>query len=387
MQDTFARHYGKIEGDPECEGFDPSHLESLDDHYAELISGGKIQAAGYLIARNGRIIANRTLGKLRHTDGSSDLRPDSIRKVYSITKAFTAAAIVQLVDEGKLYLHQPVGEFIPEFNTDMHRRISVFHLLTHTSGLRGDPGINQEPFSMPWFEWWIHERRKQGQRDGESWLLPIIAGPLSREPGAEWIYNTAGYAVLGEIVSRVSGLHYEDYILERIARPLGMNRTFFDVPAELHEETCCTNDWEQKQLSGQEERSRTDLPPRAGNGMFSTLEDLWKFGQMMLNKGTLGDVRVLSRRATELLTDNHLHGVSNKCWGGNVKDFPYGLGWSLDDYDFSSPGTFSHEGYGHCGLFADPVEKLVFVFFVPSKQGYLEQSVITPRAIVWSGLQ
>jgi CubicO group peptidase (beta-lactamase class C family) len=387
MQETLTRYYGLTHVDPKEEGFDPAHFDRLDGHYTKLIENGMIQAAGYVVARNGRIIANRTMGKLTHKDESPDLQPDSLRKVYSVTKVFTAVAILQLIDDGKVFLNQPISDFIPEFNNDIHRRITLFHLLTHTSGLRGDPGINFEPYTIPWYEWWNSERGKKGRREGENWIHPILAGPRSREPGEEWIYNTAGYAVLGEVITRVSGLYYEDYILERITRPLGMDRTFFDVPQVLREKTCYTNEWEEKFLFQPQERNQTDDPPRAGNGLFSTLTDLWKFGEMMLNGGTFEGHRVLSRRAVELLTDNHLIGVRNQCWGGASKDYKFGLGWSLDDYDLGSPGTFSHEGHGHCGLYVDPVERLIFVFLVPSKRGYLEESVIMPRAIVWSGVQ
>lgn len=386
MQRMLAKYEGAIDAEPQEERFHPDHLDRLDDHFAGMIEANELQAAAYLIARNGRIIAHRSMGKLNCRADSPDMLPDSIRKVYSMTKAITAAAILQLVDSGKLRLDQSVSEWIPEFQTDLHRRINVFHLLTHTSGLRGDPGINFEPYQVPWFVWWLQEYRKRNPAETISWLLPIVAGPLVREPGREWIYNTAGYAVLGDIITRASGTYCEDYIMDRIVRPLGMDRTFFDVPEHLRANVCYTEDWEAQEIDHQA-HDRTAMPPRTGNGLYSTLNDLWKFGQMLLNKGEFDGTRILSKRAVEMLTTNQLRNVRNECWDANSHNYRFGLGLTLDEADLVSPGTFGHEGHGHCGFYADPLEQLVYIFFVPSPQGYIDRSVIAPRAIVWSGIQ
>lgn len=390
MQHTVSIHEGWTDARPEDVGFDSQALRRLDDHYADLIDKGTIQGASYLLARKGKVFAHRAAGKLREDSGndgnaaaSPSLAPDSIRKVYSITKAFTAVAIHQLIDRGQLFLMQSVSSVLPEMNTDKHKAITIFHLLTHTSGLRGDPGFYTEPYGLPWFEWAVRELKEQGRDIG--WIRAVLSGPLQNMPGKEWIYSTSAYALLGEVIARVSGKPFDQYIHDEILAPLGMDRTFFDVPAALHDEVCCTNDWEKDNLYKPRERAE-DAPPRAGNGLFSTLEDLWRFGQMMLNGGEFGGKRIVSKRAVELQTSNHLHGVPYKGWGNHYPDYKFGLGWSLEHYDLCSKGTFSHEGFGHCGLFVDPAEELVFVFMVPSQKGYTNESVAVPRAIAWSGL-
>lgn len=383
MRDTLSIHEGWTDVRPEEVGFDPQAIRKLDDHYADLIGKGTIQGAGYLISRGGKVFAHRSLGKLRPEDDSAGLRPDSIRKVYSITKAFTAVAIHQLIDKGLLYLTQSASSILPEMDTDKHRKITIFHLLTHTSGLRGDPGFYTEPYGLPWFEWAVHELKEKGYDIG--WKKGVLSGPLQNMPGKEWIYSTSSYALLGEIITKVSGKPYEQYVREEILEPLGMTKTFFDVPESLYDEVCFTNDWERKEIYNPQMRTE-DVPPRAGNGLFSTMDDLWKFGQMMLNDGQFGGERIVSKRAVELQTTNHLSGVAHNGWGNKLTDYPFGLGWSLEHYDLCSKGTFSHEGFGHCGLFVDPVEELVFVFFAPSMKGYTNESVLVPRAIAWSGL-
>ncbi|WP_337104358.1 serine hydrolase domain-containing protein [Paenibacillus sp. YIM B09110] len=392
MQNTVTIHEGWTNASPKEVGFDSQAIRRLDDHYADLIGKGTIQAASYLLARKGKVFAHRSMGKLRGANGKEaqggqeagcDLLPESIRKVYSITKAVTTVAIHQLIDRGLLFLTQSVGSILPEMNTDKHKSITIFHLLTHTSGLRGDPGFYTEPYSLPWFEWAVREMKEQGVDIG--WIRAVLSGPLQNMPGKEWIYSTSAFALLGEVIARVSGKPYDQYIHDEILAPLGMDRSFFDVPEEHYDDVCCTNEWEADNLYRPRKRE-DDAPPRAGNGLFSNLTDLWRFGQMMLNGGELDGTRIVSKRAVELQTSNHLHGVQHNGWGSKQTDYKFGLGWSLEHYDLCSKGTYSHEGFGHSGLFVDPAEELIFVFFVPSPKGYTNESVILPRAIAWSAL-
>lgn len=378
-----AMHEGKINVKPEDVGYDGAKLEALNEHYAKLIESGTLQGASYLISKNGHIFARSAMGKLRHTADSQELLPQSIRKVYSITKAFTAVAIGQLIDRGLLFLHQSASSILPEMDTDKHRQITIFHLLTHTSGLNGDPGFYNEPYGLPWFEWAADEISKYDA--AMNWKKVILAGPLQRMTGKEWIYSTSAYALLGEIIAKVSGKSYEQYIHDEILQPLGMNHSFFSVPEGLRDDVCVTNSWQEKEAYSSA-AIEEGAPPKAGNGLYSTLDDLWIFGQMMLNGGQFNGKRILSSRAVQLQTSNHLHGVAHQGWGSNHKNYPFGLGWSLEHYDLCSKGTYSHEGYGHSGLFVDPVEQLVFVFFVPAAQGYTHESVVLPRSIVWSGI-
>ena len=107
---------------------------------------------------------------------------------------------------------------------------------------------------------------------------------------------------------------------------------------------------------------------------------------MLLSGGTVDGVTILSKRSVEMMTQNQLSGVRMQGWGNDEENYRFGLGFSLDDFDLCTPGTFNHEGYGHSGLYVDPVEQLVFAFFVPSTRGYTTESVLVPKAIVWSGL-
>jgi CubicO group peptidase (beta-lactamase class C family) len=340
-----------------------------------MIQSEKIQGASYLLSRDGQIFAHRSMGRLRFDHDTAQLMPDSIRKIYSITKVFTAVAVMKLVEDGFLYLNQPVMTIIDEFNTPVHSKIKIIHLLTHTAGIAPCSGYFAEPYSVR-EEWW----------KADNWIKEAISGPASAPPGEAWIYSSVGYAILGEIISRVSGLHCEEYIRKNILEPLGMNDTCFDLPEEHLERTCFVWPWEREELQEEPEENQK-WPPRSGGGLYSTLHDLWKFGQMTLNGGTFNGKRIISRKTLEDMTTNHLKPNTPAFhWGDNYQDFRYGLGFSLLLSDLLSPDTYNHEGYGRSTLYMDPTERLVAVYFIPADQDWVPEAIINPRAITWSGL-
>lgn len=378
-------HEALTDATPQSLGFNPQRLDLLDAHFQRLIESKRIQGASYLVSRDGQIVVHRSQGKLTYHEGSPDLMPDSVRKIYSITKTFTAVAIAQLVEEGKLCYQQSVSSLIKEFDTDMHRGITIWHLLTHTSGLMADPGCQTEPYELPFYEWTASKRKeKQSSWEDRDWITILLGGRMFCKPGEQWNYCTAGYVVLGEMIARASGKPYESYIQERILGPLGMQRSFMTVPEKLKGEVCCVHHWDEKELKDPWDRS--GLPAQAGSGLYSTLHDIWTLGQTLLDGGSRNGVHLLGRRTVQNMVSNQLHNIPSTCWGDKVKHYPMSLGWNLNHNDICTPGTFSHEGHGHSGLYVDPIERLVYVFFVPSKTGWVPEAIINPRAIVWSAL-
>ncbi|MGE5607036.1 MAG: serine hydrolase domain-containing protein [Bacteroidota bacterium] len=205
-------------------------------------------------------------------------------------------------------------------------------------------------------------------------------------PGEAWIYCTFGYAILGEIISRVSGVHCEEYIRRNILDPLAMNDTFFDLPENRLDRTCFVKDWERKELHYKPTGNKK-LPPRSDWGLFSTLHDLWKFGQMISDKGTFNGNRIISRKTLEYMTRNHLKPNTPAFhWGVNFQDFKHGLGFNLVLSELLSPDTFNHEGHGRSALYIDPTEQLIAVYFIPSEANWIPEAFVNPRTIIWSGL-
>lgn len=378
---TFQVHHGFTEATPEEAGYNPDKVKLLDSHFLDLVEKSKLQCAGFLLSRNHKIFANSSMGKQTHHDDSPDLRPDFIRRIASITKIFTSIAIMKLVEDGKLFLSQPVSSILPEFDTEMHKGITLFHLLTHTSGLCADPGYFGEPYARGWWE-----VLENAERRGEdiNWIKAVLSGPLLSSPGEQWNYSSAGFMLLGEVITRVSGQHCEQYILEKICKPLEMRDTFFDVPEELHARVCLTDEWSESSLRKME--SREGKPPRTGGGIYSTLPDMYKVCEMLLNKGTYNGVTIVGRKTVEAMTTNHLSNIFAYHWGGKFKDMKMGLGISLNRCELMSPETFGHEGAGRCALYIDPTEAVIALFFVPTNISWVPESICNVQNIIWSGI-
>ncbi|HEY4389777.1 MAG TPA: serine hydrolase domain-containing protein [Paenibacillus sp.] len=392
-------HQGRLDMSPGEAGFREAAVERLDALLQELIHDHRLQGASYLLSKGGRTFACKAMGSLKYNDPLEPLKSDSIRRVASLTKWFTLTAILRLMEEGKLYLTQPVKDWIPEFDHRAYEQINVFHLLTHTSGLSPDSGYFLEPY--PFGRWEIefaygdewNEDRPQRSPEEEvayrksKWIKAMLAGPPVCSPGEQWDYCSIGFVLLGEIIQRITGMKYEDYIQHTILEPLGMTRTFFTVPVHLHGEVCLTNEWEEKRLQAEPEPDWA--PPRSGGGLYSTLDDLHIFGQMLLNQGNYQGVRILSRKSVERLSRaQYPKGLPAFGWGERSKANKFGLSTYLgkEDEPFK-PHTIYHEGAGRCALMVDPDEDLIVSFFVPSDIGWVPESIINVKNIIWSGLQ
>ena len=373
-------HERKADCSPEEVGYNPLAVERLDKLSTELIENGTIQAAGYLIARKGKIIANKSAGKLTREKNSPDNMPDSLRPIASLTKAFTSAGIWQLLEQGKIYLHQQVREILKEFDTTMHEQITIYQLLTHTSGMTACSGAMLEPY--------INEPDWESLTK-ENWIRKLLAGPLQFKPGTTWSYCNFGFQFLGEIITRVSGMDYDEYIIENILKPLKMNDTGFFVPKADKKRVCRVSDWNEWFISRTREHMHAAALMAAG-GMYSSTPDMFRFGQMLLNGGSLDGVRILGRKTVESGTKKHIKSFKSYNWHGHLfddsHDVDYGLGLEINKHKFLTDGTFDHEGAGGVLLFVDPKEEFVFAGIF-SSQDWHGESWVSPLCIAWGGIE
>jgi CubicO group peptidase (beta-lactamase class C family) len=355
--------------------YDAGRLAKLTAYYDGLIAAGKVQAAGFLLARKGRVFANQTAGRRTTAADSDPLRPDHIKNIASITKIVTSTAIMQLVEDGVLWLEMPVKAILKEFDTPMHGGIQIKHLLTHTSGLPADGGYFTEPYPVEGWE----ETRKDG------WLTKVVlAGPLQSLPGETWSYSSLCFGVLAEIVTRVSGMHFNDYVADRIFRAIGMDRTFMEVPKPLHGEVILSAEWDPIALEHSGDRVGM---PGGGGGCYSTMRDLARLAQCFLDAGSVNGKRLLGKKTAAEMVRNQLEGVGAFHWGKHLTTMRQGLGWEyFVDGSTVGPDTFQHEGWGWCSLFVDPVEDFVFVAFTPTPTDWNPEVMVNPRTIAFSGL-
>lgn len=385
--------YYKTEYTPEEVGYDKTRIEALNKHFMDLMDKKKILSANYCMARDGKMFVDAALGKLSYReDDIRELLPDTIQRIASITKLFTAVAIWQLVEDGKLRVNQGVGEIIEEFATPPFNEITIAHLLSHTSGMQADPGCFENKYFVS--PWEFIERDK-----GKNWIAASLHSGLRKKPGEEWAYCSFGYVILGEIVTRVSGIRAEDYIIDKIVKPCGMKDTHFDIEKkEIVERLNIPNEHYEKAIKSyfegnyknEDKGTVWEQIPKTGGGMFSTAKDLCRFGTMLVQGGYIDGNRVLGRKTIEKMTTIYTGPeIRDYCWGAGGVRREHGLGPDMrcNDASLYSKGTFFHEGAGGCSLIIDPVEKLVAAWFIPFiNDVWCPEPLYNAAAVMWSGL-
>jgi CubicO group peptidase (beta-lactamase class C family) len=304
------------------------------------------------------IFLHEAFGNLGPERDSRSITPDSIFGIASISKVLTATAVMLLVEEGRVGLNRPVQEYIPEFDGEGKGAITVRHLLTHTSGMR-DKEVNGleaegggEHHLTP-----IEPTQDPGMHE---FLYYCYKASLWQPPETEFCYFNAGFDILGEIVRRVSGRSFSDFTRERIFLPLGMMDTYFSVPDGLRDRVVKYHlskfDWD---------LMRSPCPAGCA---FATTMDIAIFGQTFLNRGSYGDVHLLSPTTVNAMLSNQTAGIPGRLADGEIAP-PWGLGWILfgDARVRKVPSLWSPQSYGHFGasgtaLWVDPVYEIVGVF-------------------------
>jgi CubicO group peptidase (beta-lactamase class C family) len=194
-------------------------IESLLDRCHAL---GTFNGAA-LVAENGKVIFKKGFG-FADFEWKIPNTPDTKFRLGSITKQFTAALLLQLVEEGKLSLETPLGDALPYYREDTGAIITIHHLLTHTSGI---PCYTRLPDYFKEIRRNTHEVR--------DFVLEFCSGDLEFDPGAKYRYSNSGYFLLGAIIEQVTGKSYEQALKERVFEPLGMRASGYDRGAPILE--------------------------------------------------------------------------------------------------------------------------------------------------------
>ncbi|MCL2357689.1 MAG: beta-lactamase family protein [Defluviitaleaceae bacterium] len=391
---------GKVEVAPADVGYDESRLEVLNHHFQDIIDIGDIQCAMYCVTRNGKVFAHGAVGKKSpHADDKTPALPTDLRWFASITKVFAATAIMRLVEDGKLRLTTPVGEILPQLNTPPFNAINILHLLTHTSGLHADSNCFENKYQKGY--WGIIDAafKLHDKKTDFDWItasLGTIGSGVRTKPGEEWAYSSFGYVLLGAVIEKLTGIHAETYIIEKIAKPLGMADTCFDLTPDLAKRIVATSERVEKDLKevidGTYTPSDWDLLkiPSTGGGMNGTVLDLTRFGNMFLGYAPDG-TRVLGRKAIEAMFKKRVHALQSFCWGANGAPRSCGAGFEfrIDNESLAPDQTISHEGAGGAALYIDPVEDMVTAFFsaYAEKSEWLPNAMFNTLNVIYSGLR
>ena len=372
--------------EPEAVGLSTERLSRIDKVMEKHIAQQKIAGGVILIARYGKIAYLRAHGMM-DVEAEKPMAPDTIFRIASMTKQITSVAVMMLYEEGHFQLHEPVSNFIPAFKEMLvlppedaedsaapvpaTRQITIWNLLTHTSGLtyhwneRLGPKYNDAGIT-------------HGLLQDESTLaekMKVLATiPLLHQPGDRVEYGLS-IDVLGYLVEVVSGMPLDQFFAERIFKPLGMTDTHFFIPEAKRERIATvyerTGDGpimrksQEPTVNGSVIYS-TDYPyngPRTyfsgGAGLVSTASDYARFAQMMLNGGKFDGVRLLSRKTVEFMTTDQLARMD--------VNYGFGLGFSIvrdesDLWDIGSVGAYSGGGFFFTSFFIDPQEQMIGIF-------------------------
>lgn len=395
-------------------GLDLERLSRIAEHLeSQYLSPGKLPCAVTLVARHGQLV-------WQHAQGMADVERqvpvalDTLFRIYSMTKPVTSIALMQLYEQGRFLLDDPVHKYIPSWRnlqvyksgvypnfvtTAPARPMSIRDLLTHQAGLSYGFSCRTN----------VDAAYRELNLDGHSGLTldglidELSRLPLEFSPGSAWNYSLAT-DVCGYLVQQLSGMTLDDYFAKHIFEPLGMQDTFFSVPADkLTRFAACYQYQPGDTFSLQDDPQSSHFrkPLRylsGGGGLVSSIADYYRFTQALANGGTLDGARIIGRKTLEFMRLNHLPNNTDlpSISTGGFSETPYdgsgfGLGFAVKtdiakSQTIGSPGEYGWGGMAGTTFFVDPVEDLIVIFMtqlIPSSSYMIRQEL---RALVNAAL-
>jgi len=395
-------------------GFNPKRLNRVVDLCERYVNEGKLPCAQVQIVQEGDVVLRHTTG-MADIESSKPLGDDSIFRIYSMTKPITSIALMQLYEQGKFLLEDPVEKFLPSFKDPVvllggsllkpetrpaQTVMTIRDLLTHTSGLTYgfhfqnnlDQMYRDQKLGGP-----LTEKQGRANVSLEEGIDRLGGLPLLFDPGTAWNYSMST-DVCGRLIEVIGGCSLDEYLEENIFKPLGMEDTGFFVTEDKVDRFTSNyilgSDRSLERIDPAEDSPylKERLFLSGGGGLISTTDDYQKFVNMLLNAGAFGEEQIIGRRTLELMTMNHLplgkllNEVGQSTFSETaLAGMGFGLGFSVlmdpaANAGLGTIGEFAWGGAASTRFWVDPVEKVSCIFmtqFMPSSYYPIRRELTT----------
>jgi CubicO group peptidase (beta-lactamase class C family) len=389
--------------DPESVGMSTKRLGNITAVFKQEVEQGKLPGAVIMVARKGKLVYSQAFGKLNNESGG-EMTPDSLFRIYSMTKPLVSTALMMLVEDGRVQLTDPVSKYLPSFKDPVvsvpvldqvsqnltyklvpaAREPNIHDLLRHTSGLAYGELTRNNLVREAYIKAGVYKpdfdfdsRGPSGPAMAES----LGKAPLAQQPGTTWEYSLS-VDVQGRVIEAVTGKRLGEFMEERLFRPLKMSDTAFSIPAS--HKSRLAESFPKDPASGMPNKLiNVALQPgndSGGAGAVSTAGDYLRYCQAMLNGGHLDGERILARPTVALMTSDHLGSAINTAMNPGAlllgsPGYTFGLGFLVRQGDgmaavHGSAGEFTWAGYAGTYFWAEPKEQICGVYMsqAPSPQ-------------------
>lgn len=357
------------------------------------------------VVRRGEVLYQGTLG-YADLEKKKEITPDTIYRIYSMTKVITCAAALMLYEKGLYLLNDPLEEYLTEFkNPQVYRYneygakslsptespIRIKDLFTMSSGLTyGGDGTETERLTRTLME------NAAATTDMQALSKALASVPLAFDPGTHWKYGTS-HDVLAALIEVLSGQTFGEFLQKEIFDPLGMTDTSFRIPDNKRDRLCTMYDRAEDGTLTPNIRMDARYQPGSrhesgGGGLLSTIGDYSRFGQLLAKGGELDGVRILSPKTVQLMATNHLSPQQHKDFNwSQMSGYGYGLGVRVMIDPAAggingSIGEFGWAGLAGSYLLIDPKEELSVVYMqqlLPSLEPFIHPRL---RAAIYGAL-
>jgi CubicO group peptidase (beta-lactamase class C family) len=368
-----ATQLGMPTAAPESQGFSSAGLDALNKEMHTLVDQKKLAGVTTLVARHGKVVHLDTYGVANASTGDA-LKSDSIFRIASMTKPIAGVAMMQLYEQGKWKMDDPVSKYIPEFanlqvkkagggTEPMKSPMTMAQVMSHSAGF----GVSA-----------VYEKADLSATNLQGMIDKLKALPLETQPGTAWDYGPS-VNVQGYLIEKLSGQPLDTYLEQNIFKPLGMVDTGFWVTPEKAKRVVAVHTYDSagKIIAQPNQRIATAKPSflSASGGLMSTVEDYWRFAQAVSNGGVLEGKRILKDETAKLMRKNVLKpGVKVDLYGPNMEGIGFGMDFAVvmdPKAAASAQGVDSYYWGGAFGtwFWIDPTNDLVFVGMIQNLNG------------------